>query len=89
MVTSAPESTHELHSRFGDGIHVRLLWRTHDNGLFVSVTDSKEHLEFSVEVRDRGRALDVFHHPFAYAAHYGVEITSTMPRSPVSLSLAA
>ena len=72
MITSAPESTHELHSRFGDGIHVRLLWRSHDGGLFVSVTDSKEHLEFCLEVRDPERALDVFHHPFAYAAHYGV-----------------
>ena len=89
MITSAPERTHELHSRFVDGIHVRLMWRRHDDGLFVAVTDSKEHVEFCVEVRDREQALEVFHHPFAFAAHYGVQITSTGPRLPVSLSVAA
>jgi hypothetical protein len=65
---SAPARTQELHSRIGDGILVRLLWRAHDDGLFVTVADSKEDVEFCIEVRDRARALDVFHHPFADAA---------------------
>lgn len=59
-MTSAPTATHELHSRSGDGIHVQLLWRQHDEHLFVAVTDSKQGQEFCVEVRDRAHALDVF-----------------------------
>jgi hypothetical protein len=51
-----------------DGILVRLMWRAHDDHLFVTVTDTKRGEEFCVDVRDRSGALDVFHHPFAYAA---------------------
>ena len=70
-------ATHELHSRVNDGILVRLLWRAIDDFLWVAVADSKQGQHFSVEVRERARALDVFHHPFAYAAHYGVDTNST------------
>jgi hypothetical protein len=89
MIMSAPARTQELHSRIGDGILVQLLWRADDDHLFVSVTDSKEDVEFCVEVRDRTRALDVFHHPFAYAAHYGVHATPTRPRVPVTAAVSA
>ena len=41
MIRCVPESMHERHSRIGDGIHVRLLWRAHDDGVFVAVTDTK------------------------------------------------
>ena len=68
-MVEACTTAHELHSRSGDGIHVRLMWRAHDDNLFVAVTDRKQGGEFCVEVRDHARALDVFHHPFAYAAH--------------------
>ena len=77
MTESAPATTHELHSRVIDGIHVRLLWRSDDNHLWVSVTDTKRREQFGVAVRDRALALDVFHHPYAYAAHYGVETNMT------------
>ena len=46
-------------------------------------------LGISVEARDRARTLDGFHHPFAYAAHYGIQITPTRPRWSASLSVAA
>jgi hypothetical protein len=68
MIAAAPANTTELHSRSGDGIVVRLLWRDADGCVFVTVTDSKENAEFCLEVHDPARALDVFHHPFAYAA---------------------
>lgn len=83
MIASAPATTEELHSRFADGLHVRLFWRADDDSLFVTVTDCKDQAEFSVEVRDRERALDVFHHPFAYAAHYGVKPAPRAARSTV------
>jgi hypothetical protein len=68
MITSDPATDRELDSRVIDGIEVRLLWRSADGGLFVAVTDSKRGEKFCVDVRDRARALDVFHHPFAYAS---------------------
>jgi hypothetical protein len=80
-------TAHELHSRVNDGIHVQLLWRAHDDYLFVAVTDSKRAEEFCLEVRDRTRALDVFHHPFAYAAHYGVTAAVTRAEAPLSVTL--
>jgi hypothetical protein len=58
----------ELHSRINDGIHVRLLWGESDGRVVVAVDDAKTGEYFGVEVRSHERALDVFHHPFAYAA---------------------
>jgi hypothetical protein len=73
MTASAPTSTRELHSRVSDGIDVRLLWRECDGRLWVAVRDNKAGGEFCMEVHDRTRALDVFHHPYAYAAHLGID----------------
>jgi hypothetical protein len=57
----------ELHRRECDGIEVSLLWHREDGTLTVFVFDAKtnETLELGVE---RMTALDVFRHPFAYAA---------------------
>jgi hypothetical protein len=59
--------TRELDHRESDGIEVRLLWRPHDDTALVAVSDSRTGESFSIEVRDGERALDVFHHPYAYA----------------------
>ena len=63
-----PTSTRELDCRHNDGIDVRLLWREHDNRVFVAVHDTKTGEMFCLKVRDGERPLDVFHHPYAYAA---------------------
>ena len=57
----------ELASRIANGLSVLLLWHPVDDAVSVSVADSEtgEYFEFPVE---RHRALDAFHHPFAYAA---------------------
>jgi hypothetical protein len=67
---AAPISTNpsELLTRIADGIHVRLLWNRGDGRATVAVADARSGEEFSVEVREGDRALDIFHHPFAYAA---------------------
>jgi hypothetical protein len=39
----------------------------------VTVSDAKTATELEVDVRDGQRPLDVFRHPFAYAAFHGVE----------------
>jgi hypothetical protein len=57
----------ELDHRSGDGIDVRLLWRPHDDRVLVAVADAKTGEAFTLEVGPGQRALDVFHHPFAYA----------------------
>jgi hypothetical protein len=58
MTESALATVHELHSRVNDGIHVRLLWRSDHDHLWVWVTDTKRREQFGIEVRDRGLALD-------------------------------
>ena len=64
--------TRELDSRTGDGIEVRLLWCGREGRLAVEVADAKRGHVFVVHVRDGERAMDVFHHPYAYAAWHGV-----------------
>ena len=78
MSTDLLTSTRELTSRMNDGIHVRLLWCAQDGRLWVAVLDTKTGDSFNLEVRDGERPLDVFHHPYAYAAHHR---TDTPPRS--------
>ena len=58
----------ELDRRLSDGIEVRLLWRPHDETVLVAVSDARTDDAFTIEVRDGEKALDVFNHPFAYAA---------------------
>ena len=45
--------------------------------MIVAVADEKTNERFSIEVRDDERALDVFRHPFAYAAWHRVQIRDT------------
>jgi hypothetical protein len=58
----------ELDSRSSDGISVRLLWYPSQQRVSVAVTDTKTGDEFELPVRDGAHALDVFQHPYAYAA---------------------
>jgi hypothetical protein len=58
----------ELDCRVSDGIEVRLLWRPHDEVVLVAVSDARTEEAFAIEVRDGENPLDVFHHPYAYAA---------------------
>ena len=60
----------ELDARSSNGIHVRLLWNRADDTLAVAVASDDEAFVLAVRAGD---ALDAFHHPFAYAAHQGVD----------------
>ena len=57
----------ELHHRSADGIEVALLWSRLTNRLMVAVADSRSGESFEVDAPAE-KALDVFRHPFAYAA---------------------
>ncbi|HEY5318189.1 MAG TPA: hypothetical protein VIJ20_09420 [Solirubrobacteraceae bacterium] len=74
----------ELDSRTIDGISVRLLWNEPDGRVFVSVADSKTGDVFDLEIRDPERTREVFHHPFAYAAWYGVDTRMGASASPAT-----
>jgi hypothetical protein len=57
----------ELHHRSADGIEVSLLWSRVTNVLTVAVEDSRSGMSFEIPAPAE-KALDVFEHPFAYAA---------------------
>jgi hypothetical protein len=82
--TRIPHTTRELDSRTCDGIHVRLLWSEHDDRITVAVADAKTDDAFVVEVRPGERALDVFHHPYAFAAWHEGEQTGAPTTQPLS-----
>lgn len=67
----------ELDHRSGDGIEVWLLWAPADDRVIVSVHDARTGEAFEIEVQPAERAMEVFHHPFAYAAHRGIEPRTT------------
>ena len=75
----------ELDSRTTDGIDVRLLWHRAENHVTVTVRDVRSGEALDITVRDCERALDVFHHPYAYAAFHGVEPRSDSPRLTAAL----
>ena len=68
MTQPRTQITRELDRRTGDGIEVRLLWCQTDGHVTVAVTDTKTGEAFELSVRENDRALDMFHHPFAYTA---------------------
>jgi len=68
MASEPLTSAREIDSRSDNGIRVRLLWCEGDGRLFVVVNDHGAGEAFSVEVPPGERALDVFHHPYAYRA---------------------
>jgi hypothetical protein len=79
--------TRELDSRSGDGIRVRLLWHPHDDQLSVAVDDTKTGQSFEVPVRAGEAPLDVFHHPYAYAARHDSRLdTSTITSTDTLLA---
>jgi hypothetical protein len=71
-VTAYP-GTRELAYRSNDGMDVALLWHTATGLLSVVVDDSRTDERFELVLDHDDRAMDVFHHPFAYAARRGLE----------------
>jgi hypothetical protein len=65
--TTSHTEPRELAARRSDGISVVLMWHPREDQVTVSVADSTTGEIFELPVA-RERALDAFHHPFAYAA---------------------
>jgi hypothetical protein len=62
----------ELDHRTADGVEVALIWHARRDFLSVVVTDTKAGEMFELVLDERDDAMDVFHHPYAYAAHRGL-----------------
>lgn len=71
--------TRELHKRINDGIHVRLLWHEPEDRVAVAVHDAKTGDSFVVAVQRDESAMDVFHHPYAYAAWHRIPTRPAVP----------
>jgi hypothetical protein len=69
----------ELAYRANDGLEVWLLWTRCDNRLFVVAYDRCRSMSFELDV-EPARAMDVFQHPYAYAAFRGVEYVTPRRR---------
>lgn len=67
FTTGFSTDARELATRESDGVRVLLLWHPHSDEVTVSVDDTRTGRYFELPVQ-RDRALDAFHHPFAYAA---------------------
>jgi hypothetical protein len=65
----------ELAQRENDGIAVRLLWQTETDRLTVSVQDGRTGEAFELTAQAH-QAMDVFHHPFAYASRSGIDVAA-------------
>ena len=63
----------DLAHRAVDGLEVSLLWCDRTGTVSVAVWDTKSGDAFELVVGEGERALDVFHHPYAYAAFRGVD----------------
>jgi hypothetical protein len=75
MITEAHQSDTrtELARRGGDGIDVTLLWDASTDTVSVQVADERGGESFELVVEPGTNPLDVFRHPYAYAAWRGVD----------------
>ena len=62
-----------LARRENAGIRVLLLWATDTNTVAVAVRDAATDEQFELVVEPQANPLDVYEHPYAYAAWRGVD----------------
>jgi hypothetical protein len=79
MTATMPTPPIELDFRAHDGVEVSLLWQPDSDVVVVDVLDTRAGDRLQLVV-DPEEALDVFRHPFAYAAFRGVPLPA--PRAP-------
>jgi hypothetical protein len=79
-LTSVRPRSRELAERASNGTQVRLLWRQGTRQLRVEVREPDRDPTLANPVQPE-RALDAFHHPYAYASLHGI------PVAPESLAI--
>jgi hypothetical protein len=73
----------ELAYRANDGVEIALVWDPRTNQLAVTVADTRTGDDFELTVASAD-ALDVFEHPYAYAARRGVHFLAASRAEPVA-----
>jgi len=63
----------ELISRSDHGVDVALLWKRDDNTAIVVVVDHVAAESFLLHVHEGDNPLDMFRHPYAYAAQRDID----------------
>jgi hypothetical protein len=84
--THTHDASRELAYRETDGLEVQLLWDERTNVARVAVLDWKTGNSFEIVLGDGDNGLDVFHHPYAYAAHRGVDYCTPTRRQDVAVA---
>ena len=84
-VTTSPGAT-ELAYRANGGIEVALLWYRSNDVASVMVSDPSSGT-FELVIGEGERAMDVFEHPYAYAARRGLDVG--VPSGATELAAAA
>lgn len=77
--TSPRPRIRELAERASSGTRVRLLWRQGTTQLWVEVREPNADRTLAIRV-EAERALDAFHHPYAYAGLRSL----TLPAEPLA-----
>jgi hypothetical protein len=75
-MVSPAEPYRELAHRETDGLEIALFWHQRTGRLTVAVSDQRTSDYFELEAAP-DEALDVFEHPYAYAAARGVSYKDT------------
>lgn len=70
-VTDSMQPPRELAHRANDGVEIVLFWNEATDELTVYVSDERSGAYFELAA-PRNQALDVFYHPYAYAACRGI-----------------
>jgi hypothetical protein len=83
-MTSVRPRSRELAARASNGTQVRLLWGQRTGLLWVEVREPDTDRALAIPVPPE-RALDAFHHPYAYA---GFRLRR-LPQSPTARGLSA
>ena len=77
--TNSTQLPRELDARSCNGIEVRLLWHPGQaSRITVEVADRSRDDAFTFDA-PAARALDAFHHPYAYAAAQGIPYLAETP----------
>ena len=83
-VTNSPRA--ELAEREHNGLAVTLYWVRQTSILIVTVVDSRTGQSFELVLEEGDPPLDVFHHPYAYAAARGLDhLTAPSEPEPVDV----
>ena len=78
--TDSMQPPRELAHRVNDGVEIVLFWNEATDELTVCVSDERSRAYFELAAR-RDQALDVFYHPYAYAASIGIPCDTLLASS--------